>query len=108
MEYLNPVHLKRIRVWGKVIGIISMLYGTIFIVLSFILMFVYAFPGLISILIGILFFNLGQTSKRALKSEEKSIHVAEQIAKKYGLLLFCIGILIIISILALVIFFIFI
>lgn len=105
MRYLNPVHIKRISVWGRVIGLSSMLYGLIFIIVGFMESLLYSIPGIVSILIGKLLFDVGQESKKALKSEEETIHAVKQIIKKYGFLLLCLGVVVILSILAVAAFF---
>ncbi len=105
MRYLNPVYIKRISVWGRIIGIASVLYGLIFMIVGFMESLLYSIPGIVSILIGKLLFDVGHESKRALKSEEEAIHVAQQIIKRYGLLLLCLGVLVILSILTVAAFF---
>lgn len=105
MRYLNPVYIKRISIWGRIIGIISILYGLIFMIVGFIESLLYSIPGIASILIGKLLFDVGQESKKALKYEKEEMYAAQQIIKKYGLLLLCLGVLIILSILTVATFF---
>lgn len=105
MRSLNPVYIKRISVWGRVIGFASMLHGLIIIIVGLMESFLYSIPGIVSILIGTLLFYVGQESKKALKSEEETIHAVQQIIKKYGFLLLCLGVLVILSILTVVAFF---
>lgn len=82
-----------------------MLYGLIFMIVGFMESLLYSIPGIASILIGKLLFDVGQESKRSLKSEEEALHAAQQIIKKYSLLLLCVGVLVILSILTLAMFF---
>lgn len=82
-----------------------MLYGLIFIIGGFMESLLYGIPGIASILIGKLLFDVGQESKKALKYEEEEMHAAQQIIKKYGLLLLCLGVLVILSILTVATFF---
>lgn len=105
MRYLNSVYIRRISVWGKFVGIASMLYGLIFIIVGFMETLLYSIPGMVSILLGKLLFDIGQEAKKALKSEEESIRAAQQIIKKYGVYLLCFGVLVILSILSVVAFF---
>src|SRR5699024_3384701 len=104
MRYLNSVYIKRISSWGRFVGIASMLYGLIFIIVGFMETLLYSIPGMVSILLGKLLFDIGQEAKKALKSEEESIRAAQQIIKKYGVYLLCFGVLVILSILSVVAF----
>ena len=105
MKYLNPIYIKRISIWGRLVGLASMMYGAIITIFSFVDSLLYSIPGLLSIFMGKLLFDIGQEAKNALKSEEETVAVAEKMIKKYGLYLMVIGGVMVLSIIVLAVFF---
>lgn len=106
MRFLEVAYIKRIKIWGKVIGIGTILYGIISIILSFFTSFIYIIPALVSILIGKLFYDIGHEANLVLQSDDESISLVQPILHKYSKFLITLGIVIIFTIFCYVAFFI--
>lgn len=98
MKYIGVNDIKRIKTWGRLIGIGSMLYGLVSIVLSFYTSLWYVIPAILSIFIGKLLYDIGHEAKKVLKSEEQSVSIFQPVLKKYSTFLFAFSIIIIVTI----------
>jgi len=106
MKYLEISDLKRIRSWAKIIGVGTLLYGVISIIMSFFTSFMQLIPAIISIFIGKLLYDIGHEAGKVLNLDDESISFVEPILQKYSRFLTIIGIVMIITICAFIIFFI--
>lgn len=104
MRFINIGYIKRIQITSKIIGLGSILYGVISIILSFFTSFIYIISALISILIGKLLYDIGHEASLVLKSDEESISLIQPIIHKYGKFLITLGFVIIFTILCYIVF----
>lgn len=104
----DVAYVQRIKTWGKIIGVVTILYGVISIILSFFTLLLYIIPGLVSIFIGKLLYDVGHQASLVMQSDDESISLAQvqPILHKYSKLLMTLGIVIIFTILCYVTFFI--
>src|SRR5699024_5732213 len=96
---LNPNYLKRISIWGRIVGIIIATYGLLIILIAFFTYYVLILSGLVSVWLGKLIFNIGLEAKRVLQSEENSIQIKdiEILFRRYKYFLFILSLLIVIA-----------
>lgn len=97
MKYIGVNDIKRIKTWGRLIGIGSMLYGVVSIVLSFYTSFWYVIPAILSIFIGKLLFDIGHEAKKVQQADGESIGIVQPVLKKYSTFLFAFSIIIIVT-----------
>lgn len=98
---LNSNYLKRISIWGRIVGIITATYGFIVIFFALFTYYVFILSGLVSIWLGKIIFNIGLEAKKVLHTEEESIQMndIETLLHKYSYFLFILSLLIVITVL---------
>src|SRR5699024_1253747 len=74
---LHSNYLKRFSIWGRVVGIITAIYGIIVIAIAFFTYYIFIISGLVSIWLGKLVFNIGREAKKVLQKEETPIQIKD-------------------------------
>lgn len=99
---LHSNYLKRISIWGRVVGIITAIYGIIVIAIAFFTYYIFIISGLVSIWLGKLVFNIGREAKKVLQKEETPIQIKDvkAVFNKYTYFLFILSLLIAITVLS--------
>lgn len=87
--------IKRISTWGKIVGIISMIFGILSALGGLFLFIVGAIPGLISTYLGYLIYKTGRAAGEYL--EQESDEAIVEMLEAYSKYLLVSGILVIIS-----------
>lgn len=104
IELLEPKSFKRIHFWGKVAGILTILYGVLKIFQS-LSSIAGPISGILSILLGICLYKSGEAAKYFLKSDRQDVVHLNQFLNYYGLFLLISGLLLIIMVLVYIVFF---
>lgn len=104
IELLEPKYFKRIHFWGKVAGILTMLYGVLKIFQS-LSSIAGPIPGILSILLGLCIYKSGEAAKHFLKSDRQDVVQLNRLLNYYGLFLLISGLLLIMMLLVIVVFF---
>lgn len=102
MEYLERDNLKRIATWGKVVGVTSIIFGVLSIILSLVVDPAGIASGIVSVITGYLFYQTGQEASKIISSDDLTAGNVNELLSKYGKLLLIMGILTIISLVFLI------
>lgn len=102
---LNPTSLKRISTWGKILGVLMMIFGGIYALLGLFAFIVGAIPGLVSAFMGYLLFKSGQAAEQFLQNQTEQ--ALSDLIDNYAKFLLIQGILMIVSVVIVVLYFIF-
>lgn len=98
MEYDHTTYLRRISLWGKMVGSMTLIYGIVAIIVGMLTYYVHIIPGLVSIFLGKLLFDMGREAKKALQSTEEGENAVGKVIRSYSVFIACLGILILITI----------
>jgi|HigsolmetaAR206D_1030411.scaffolds.fasta_scaffold00003_28 hypothetical protein len=91
--------MKRISLWGRVIGIVTMITGGLSALVGLFALVIGAIPGIVSVYMGYLIYKTGRSAKEYL--ENQSSNAIEDLLKSYSTQLLTSGILLIISLIIL-------
>lgn len=106
MRHITKTYLKRIGLWGRFVGVLLTLYGLTSIVTSYLTSITYIFTGILTIILGVILFDIGREGKKLFQSEETDGRILEGLFKKYSLYLSVFGGYIIVAITYITIYFI--
>ncbi len=99
---MNVKTMKRISTWGKVLGVVMMIFGGIYAILGLFAFVVGAIPGAVTSYMGYLIFKTGKAAQNFIESQsEESI---ANLLDGYAKFLLTHGILLIVSLVILVLF----
>ncbi|MFD1453424.1 hypothetical protein [Oceanobacillus sojae] len=97
MEYLERNNLKRIAKWGKLVGVTSIIFSSLSIIVSFFGSLGGIIGGVTGIITGYLFYQTGVEASNIISSDDLTAGNVNELLNKYGNLLLIMGILTIIS-----------
>ncbi|QQK77654.1 hypothetical protein HUG15_20080 [Salicibibacter cibarius] len=75
-------HLKRIHVWGRVLGIIMIISGSLYALVGLPSFLIGAAPGVLMVIMGVFIFKTSTSAQKAMES--KDIHVFAVLFDNYG------------------------
>ena len=107
MKTYDVMNMNPIKRWGRIIGIGLILYGVISIIYSFFTSFAFIIPAIISIFIGKLLYDIGHEANRVVQSGEDSLSMIQVLLHKYLRFLVTVGIVIGVTIVSYITFFIY-
>lgn len=100
---MNEKTMKRISSWGRVLGVIMMITGALSALSGLLFFVVGAIPGAFSAFMGYLIFKTGKSAQQFLETEsEESIY---ELLDEYAKYLFVQGILLIVTVAAMLLLF---
>lgn len=106
MENIRITYIKRISFWGRFAGLFITVYGLASILMNFFTSLTYIITGFLTIILGLILFDLGREGKKALRVYESGEVIGDGIVKKYSLYLAVFGGYIIVAIIYIAIYFI--
>lgn len=95
-DVMNNKDLKRIALWGKIMGILMMISGAFSAIGGLFVFIIGAIPGVISIILGYYQFKTGDSAKRFIETEREE-DIAS-IIQYYGKFLFLQAIMMLVGI----------
>jgi|SRR5699024_1660475 len=87
MKHITKKYIMRISIWGRLVGILLTLYGLISIVMGFFTSIKYGMTGILTMILGVILFDVGREGKKLLRLEDADGRVLEGLVKKYSLYL---------------------
>lgn len=109
IDQLNWTFLRRIHIWGEMVGVLTMFGGIAVVFKGFSISLIAPFPGIITIYLGYLLYISGEKAKRLNMNTDK-IHQRdnmEELLKSYSVYLLISCVIAIIVILFMLFFYLF-
>ena len=102
---INETFLRRISFWGRFLGFVTGIFGSIVALYGLFTSLIGAIPGLITILFSRYLFNVGFQAKKVLESDRKDFHALDLLFNYFSKYLLLNGILVSIVLLFYIIFY---
>lgn len=89
IDQLNGVFLRRIHIWGKIVGVLTIFGGIAVVFKGFSISLIAPFPGIITTYLGYLLYMSGEQAKRLNMSVDKiyQLDKLEALLKNYSVYL---------------------